>query len=70
MVKDNSPHKEQLKKLGVENKDRQLVECWSRVMGYFRPVSHYNVGKKGEWDERISFKEPSTEVLNKQIKEK
>ncbi len=28
------------------------VECWSRVVGYFRPVSQYNKGKKEEAGER------------------
>ena len=28
-----------------------------RVMGYFRPVSGYNKGKKSEFDERKWFKE-------------
>jgi anaerobic ribonucleoside-triphosphate reductase len=28
------------------------VECWSRVVGYFRPVSQYNKGKKEEERER------------------
>lgn len=35
------------------------VECevWTRVMGYFRPVSSFNVGKRGEQAERVSFQE-------------
>ena len=27
------------------------------VMGYFRPVSHFNKGKKSEFDERVWFSE-------------
>lgn len=43
---------------------RQPVECWTRVMGYFRPVSHFNEGKKSEFANRKRFiekgiKEPS-----------
>lgn len=38
--------------------ERQPVECWTRVMGYFRPTSSYNIGKKGEFAERKYFKEP------------
>lgn len=38
---------------------RQRCEVWTRVMGYHRPVSSYNVGKKGEFYERKCFKEPS-----------
>ncbi len=33
------------------------VECWTRVMGYFRPVSSYNEGKKSEFYHRKWFKE-------------
>lgn len=36
---------------------RQPVECWTRVMGYFRPYSHFNKGKKSEFDERMWFVE-------------
>lgn len=32
-------------------------EVWTRVMGYFRPVSSFNVGKKGEAAERLAFAE-------------
>lgn len=30
---------------------------WTRVMGYHRPVSSFNHGKKGEHNERLHFKE-------------
>ena len=35
------------------------VECevWTRVMGYFRPVRSFNIGKKGEYAERQMFTE-------------
>lgn len=35
------------------------VECevWTRVMGYFRPVKSFNIGKKGEYVERRMFTE-------------
>ncbi|WP_250445228.1 ribonucleoside triphosphate reductase [Actinotalea sp. C106] len=32
-------------------------EVWTRVMGYHRPVSSFNVGKKGEHAERTHFTE-------------
>jgi hypothetical protein len=32
---------------------RQRCEIWSRVMGYLRPVSHWNAGKKSEFAERV-----------------
>ena len=28
--------------------ERTRCEVWTRVMGYHRPVSHFNVGKKSE----------------------
>ena len=37
---------------------RQKCEVWSRVMGYHRPVSGYNIGKKQEFADRVNFKEP------------
>ena len=45
---------------GVElsNDERQPCEVWTRVMGYYRPVSFYNTGKKGEFHERVEFVEP------------
>lgn len=33
------------------------TQVWTRVMGYFRPVQSFNIGKKGEHHERIFFKE-------------
>ncbi|MBF4561264.1 ribonucleoside triphosphate reductase [Microbacterium sp. VKM Ac-2870] len=30
-------------------------EVWTRVMGYFRPIASFNVGKKGEAEEREYF---------------
>nr|NLD41559.1 ribonucleoside triphosphate reductase [Actinomycetales bacterium] len=42
---------------------RGEVECevWTRVMGYFRPVKSFNIGKKGEYAERVSFTEGAAE---------
>ena len=39
---------------------RQPVECWTRVMGYFRPYSQFNKGKKSEFNERVWFEEKNT----------
>ncbi|WP_426593194.1 ribonucleoside triphosphate reductase [Cellulomonas sp. McL0617] len=33
------------------------TEVWTRVMGYHRPVSSFNLGKKGEHEERVHFTE-------------
>lgn len=35
----------------------QTCEVWTRVMGYFRPVQSFNIGKKGEYAERTMFTE-------------
>lgn len=35
----------------------QMCEVWTRVMGYFRPVQSFNIGKKGEYAERTMFTE-------------
>ncbi len=37
--------------------ERQPCEVWTRVMGYHRPVSSFNRGKKGEHAERQFFDE-------------
>lgn len=31
------------------------AEVWSRVVGYLRPVQHYNKGKKVEYEERLKY---------------
>ena len=41
----------------LSDEERQPVECWTRVMGYFRPVSHFNKGKQSEYAERVWFTE-------------
>lgn len=41
--------------LKQNEQDRQPVECWTRVMGYFRPYSQFNKGKKSEFNERKWF---------------
>lgn len=38
--------------------DPVVCEVWTRVMGYHRPVSSFNIGKKGEHAERTPFREP------------
>lgn len=36
---------------------RTKCEIYTRVMGYFRPVSHFNIGKKAEHYGRKHFSE-------------
>ena len=36
------------------------TEVYSRIVGYFRPVSQWNLGKKEEYKERLEFNEHVT----------
>ena len=36
---------------------RTPCECWSRSMGYVRPIKNFNTGKRAEFEERNTFKE-------------
>ena len=38
--------------------ETRACEIWTRVMGYYRPKSAFNIGKQGEYEERICFAEP------------
>lgn len=46
----------------IELKDEERTRCevWTRVMGYHRPVSAFNPGKKSEHAERVLFLETGT----------
>lgn len=44
----------------LKNEDRTRCEVWTRVMGYHRPVSQFNPGKKSEHRERVHFREHLT----------
>ena len=43
----------------MNNQESKRVRCevWTRVMGYHRPVSNYNRGKKSEHYSRKHFEE-------------
>ena len=41
----------------ITDEERQECEVWTRVMGYYRPVSEFNIGKKSEHAERNYFTE-------------
>jgi len=47
-------------KVVLTDAERQRCEIWTRVMGYHRPVSSFNIGKKGEFHERLFFEEQKT----------
>jgi len=41
----------------LRDDERQPCEVWTRVMGYFRPKSSFNHGKKQEHEDRLHFTE-------------
>lgn len=46
-----------MQRIILTDEERQPCEIWTRVMGYHRPVSSFNIGKKGEFKERKFFQE-------------
>jgi len=40
----------------VSDVDRVKCEVWTRVMGYYRPKSQFNRGKKREVSDRVFYK--------------
>jgi hypothetical protein len=46
----------------LTDEERQPCEIWTRVMGYHRPMSSFNTGKKGEFHERRYFRESSAQL--------
>ena len=45
------------RQMTTDNKKRTPCEIYTRVMGYLRPVSAYNIGKKSEFYSRKYFDE-------------
>ncbi|MGL1937198.1 MAG: anaerobic ribonucleoside-triphosphate reductase [Fibrobacterales bacterium] len=41
----------------LKDSERTKCEVWTRVMGYHRPVTEFNTGKKSEYAERTPFRE-------------
>ena len=54
--------------LAQNEQSRQPVECWTRVMGYFRPYSQFNKGKKSEFNERKWFLEKNCSCCEQGVK--
>ena len=46
-----------LNSLVLHDEERTRCEVWTRVMGYHRPVTSFNQGKKSEHRERQFFVE-------------
>lgn len=44
-------------KIELKDEERTRCEVWTRVIGYHRPVSQFNIGKKSEYKERKFFNE-------------
>ena len=49
----------------LKDEERQPCEVWSRVMGYYRPVDSWNIGKRQEHKDRIVFEEGPRNVISK-----
>ncbi len=47
----------------LEDHERQRCEVWTRVMGYHRPISQFNIGKRSEHRERRAFREAAQQEL-------
>lgn len=48
----------------AQPKSRTKCEVWTRVMGYHRPVTFFNIGKKAEHVNRKHFEECRTSNLS------
>ena len=46
----------------LKDEERQPCEVWTRVMGYHRPLTLFNIGKKGEFYERRFFRESAVNL--------
>ena len=45
------------------------VEVFNRVVGYYRPVSNWNDGKKEEWEDRVEFDVKEIGSVDKQAEQ-
>lgn len=63
LTNDKNLPRGQISVTELKNNERQPCEIWTRVMGYFRPLSEFNIGKKSEFYERKCFDE--NKILNK-----
>lgn len=50
----------------LKNQESKRSKClvYTRVMGYHRPVESFNIGKKGEHQQRTHFKESKNDTAN------
>lgn len=59
---DNNMPRGQIPVMELKDSERQPCEIWTRVMGYFRPLSEFNLGKKSEFFSRKYFKEQKANI--------
>lgn len=57
-------HEPVTRQVTLTDAERQPCEIWTRVMGYHRPMSSFNTGKKGEFFERKYFSEQCVELVS------
>ena len=55
---------EQASEITLTDDEHQPCEVWTRVMGYHRPTTSFNIGKQSEWAERKFFKEQLDEPIS------
>ncbi len=41
----------------IPDTERQPCEVWTRIMGYYRPITDANIGKQQEHRDRVFFQE-------------
>ncbi len=59
-MKQEMVTEENLDKLKKHAAQRTRCEVYSRIVGYLRPVSQWNVGKKEEFKDRQTYDSDST----------
>lgn len=57
MEKDVEPTADNVAQCQLKDSERTVCEVWTRVVGYHRPVSVFNEGKRSEHRERKYFSE-------------
>jgi anaerobic ribonucleoside-triphosphate reductase len=59
-----TPDVQAVRQIILTDEERQPCEIWTRVMGYHRPLSSFNIGKKGEFHERKYFSEQAISICD------
>lgn len=50
----------------IKDSERTKCQTWTRGMGFIRPVSNFNIGKRSEYNERVNFtEEKALKTINK-----